>query len=43
MLVIHNFGKDALPLPQGKILVASQNGLAEGQLLDPDQTVWIAV
>ena len=43
VLVIHNFGTDALPLPQGKILVASQNGLAEGQLLDPDQTVWIAI
>ena len=43
ILVIHNFGTDALPLPQGKILVASQNGLAEGQLLDPDQTVWIAI
>ncbi len=43
VLVIHNFGADALPLPQGKILVSSQNGLAEGQLLDPDQTVWIAI
>ena len=41
ILVIHNFGKDALPLPPGTVQASSQNGLQTGEALGPDETVWL--
>ena len=41
ILVIHNFGTDALHLPPGDVLISSQHGLGSGDALGADQTVWL--
>ena len=41
ILVIHNFGTDALHLPPGEVLISSQHGLGAGESLAPDQTAWL--
>lgn len=41
ILVIHNFGMDALHLPPGDVLISSQHGLGAGEPLAPDQTAWL--
>lgn len=41
ILVIHNFGREDLALPAGEILLSSQFGLAAGEPLGADQTVWL--
>lgn len=41
VLVIHNFGELSIDLPDGEILISSQNGLTTS--LDADQTVWLRV
>ena len=41
ILVIHNFGTDALHLPPGDVLISSQHGLGSGEALGADQTVWL--
>lgn len=41
VLVIHNFGREALALPAGEILLSSQFGLRSGEGLGADQTVWL--
>ena len=41
VLIIHNFGREALELPAGEILVSSQFGLRAGEALGADQTVWL--
>ncbi|MEY3999722.1 MAG: hypothetical protein RLZZ626_77, partial [Actinomycetota bacterium] len=38
ILVIHNFGTDALHLPPGDVLISSQHGLGSGDALGADQT-----
>jgi alpha-glucosidase len=39
ILVIHNFGNDALALPEGEVLARSQKG--DSLSLEPDTTVWL--
>jgi alpha-glucosidase len=39
VLVIHNFGTEAIELPDGQILASSQNGISLS--LEADQTVWL--
>ena len=39
VLVIHNFGSEAIELPSGKIIASSKNGASVG--IEPDQTVWL--
>ena len=41
VLVVHNFGKDAIELPQGELLASSLHGMINGQDLAADQTVWL--
>ena len=38
ILVIHNFGKDSVPLPEGELLSTSS---AASQAIEPNQTVWL--
>jgi alpha-glucosidase len=38
ILVIHNFGTDSLPLPEGELLATSS---AASQAIEPNQTVWL--
>ena len=38
VLVVHNFGSESVPLPTGKVIAESQNGLTS---LDANQTVWL--
>jgi len=38
ILVIHNFGTDSLPLPEGELLASSSTA---SQTIEPNQTVWL--
>jgi len=38
ILVIHNFGTDPLPLPEGELLASSSSA---SQALEPNQTLWL--
>jgi alpha-glucosidase len=38
ILVIHNFGTDSLPLPEGELLASSSTA---SQAIEPNQTVWL--
>ena len=39
VLVIHNFGYEAIEIPSGVVIASSRNGASVG--LEPDQTVWL--
>ncbi len=39
VLVIHNFGQEAIELPQGEVIASSANAASVG--IEPDQTVWL--
>ena len=39
VLVIHNFGQEAIELPQGEVIASSTNAASVG--IEPDQTVWL--
>ena len=39
VLVIHNFGSEAIEIPSGVVIASSRNGASVG--LEPDQTVWL--
>jgi alpha-glucosidase len=39
VLVIHNFGSEAIEIPYGVVIASSRNGASVG--LEPDQTVWL--
>ena len=39
VLVIHNFGREAIALPAGDVIASSQNAASVG--IEPDQTVWL--
>lgn len=39
VLVIHNFGSEAIEIPAGVVIASSRNGASVG--LEPDQTVWL--
>jgi alpha-glucosidase len=39
VLVIHNFGVEAIALPVGDVIASSRNGASVG--IEPDQTVWL--
>ena len=41
ILVIHNFGHEAIELPDGEILASSLEGMKPGHPLVADQTVWL--
>jgi alpha-glucosidase len=38
ILVIHNFGTDSLPLPEGELLATSSPA---SPAIEPNQTVWL--
>jgi alpha-glucosidase len=38
ILVIHNFGTNSLPLPEGELLVSSS---PPNQAIEPNQAVWV--
>jgi alpha-glucosidase len=40
ILVIHNFGRDAMAMPAGEVILRSANGLDQ-QHIAADETVWI--
>ena len=39
VLVIHNFGSEAIEIPSGVVIASSRNSASVG--LEPDQTVWL--
>ena len=39
VLVIHNFGREAIALPAGDVIASSANAASVG--IEPDQTVWL--
>ena len=39
VLVIHNFGRDPIALPEGNLIASSQNG--DTLVIEADQTVWL--
>ena len=39
VLVIHNFGQEAIEMPQGEVIASSANAASVG--IEPDQTVWL--
>ena len=39
VLVIHNFGSQAIEMPQGEVIASSANAASVG--IEPDQTVWV--
>ena len=39
VLVIHNFGSEAIALPAGDVIASSRNGVSVS--VEPDQTVWL--
>ena len=41
VLVIHNFGEDALPLPQGSVLLRSVAGTGPTDAIGAHETVWV--
>lgn len=41
VLVIHNFGENALPLPQGSLLLRSIAGAASTDAIGAHETVWV--
>jgi alpha-glucosidase len=41
ILVIHNFGREPISLPQGNLIASSQNG--DTLVIEADQTVWLGV
>ena len=41
ILVVHNFGHNAIALPDGEIIASSLYGMKAGHQLAADQTVWI--
>lgn len=41
VLVIHNFGEDALPLPQGSLLLRSVAGAGSKDAIGAHETVWV--
>jgi alpha-glucosidase len=43
VLIVHNFGTDALHLPPGKVLLRSSANSAEHDAIAPNETVWVHV
>jgi alpha-glucosidase len=41
VLVIHNFGSQAIEMPQGEVIASSANAASVG--IEPDQTVWVKI
>ncbi|MEY4453194.1 MAG: hypothetical protein RIT51_872 [Actinomycetota bacterium] len=41
ILVIHNFGREPIALPEGDLIASSQNG--DTLVIEADQTVWLGV
>jgi alpha-glucosidase len=41
ILVVHNFGHEPIPLPPGKVISSSLEGMTFGHKLVADQTVWL--
>ena len=41
VLVIHNFGEDALPLPQGSLLLRSVAGAGSTDAIGAHETIWV--
>ena len=41
VIVVHNFGEAAIPMPSGELLLRSAGDASDGSKIEPHETVWV--
>jgi alpha-glucosidase len=41
VIVVHNFGEAAIPMPSGELLLRSEGNASDNSKIEPHETVWV--